>query len=92
MENSPRLAVIRAFLISDGSNKVMKGGLTCSSVVEDKFQISNQFGGISKDTWIISDNLEELEEPQEQEDIIEKNQSISISTALTSRNAENLFG
>jgi uncharacterized circularly permuted ATP-grasp superfamily protein len=33
----------------------MKGGLTRSSVVEDKFQISNQFGGISKDTWIISD-------------------------------------
>jgi uncharacterized circularly permuted ATP-grasp superfamily protein len=32
----------------------MKGGLTRSSVVEDKFQISNQFGGISKkDTWII---------------------------------------
>lgn len=91
----PRLAVIRAFLISDGSNyRVMKGGLTRSSVVEDKFQISNQFGGISKDTWIISDNLEELEEPQErQEDIIEikKNNPISISTALTSRNAENLF-
>jgi uncharacterized circularly permuted ATP-grasp superfamily protein len=27
-------------------------GLTRSSVEEDKFQISNQFGGISKDTWI----------------------------------------
>jgi hypothetical protein len=68
-----------------------EGGLTRSSVVEDEFQISNQFGGISN-TWIISDNLEELEEPQERkEDIIEiKNQSIS-STALTSRNAENLF-
>jgi uncharacterized circularly permuted ATP-grasp superfamily protein len=37
----------------------MKGGLTRSSVVEDKFQISNQFGGISKDTWIISDEGQE---------------------------------
>jgi uncharacterized circularly permuted ATP-grasp superfamily protein/uncharacterized alpha-E superfamily protein len=91
----PRLAVIRAFLISDGANyKVMKGGLTRSSVVEDKFQISNQFGGISKDTWIISDKLQELKEPQEQLEHsieIKKPNPISISTALTSRNAENLF-
>jgi uncharacterized circularly permuted ATP-grasp superfamily protein len=40
----------------------MKGGLTRSSVVEDKFQISNQFGGISKDTWIISDEGQESQE------------------------------
>jgi uncharacterized circularly permuted ATP-grasp superfamily protein len=33
-----------------------------SSVVEDKFQISNQFGGISKDTWIISDEGQESQE------------------------------
>jgi uncharacterized circularly permuted ATP-grasp superfamily protein len=48
----------------------MKGGLTRSSVVEDKFQISNQFGGISKDTWIISDEGQESRE-QEQEHNIE---------------------
>jgi hypothetical protein len=61
------------------------------SKIISKFRIN--LGG-TKDTWIISDNLEELEEPQEQqqEDIIEvKNNPISISTALTSRNAENLF-
>ena len=91
----PRLAVIRAFLISDGKKyKVMQGGLTRSSVVEDKFQISNQFGGISKDTWIISDNLLELQELQDQQDqIIEIKQTnqVSTNTALTSRNAENLF-
>ncbi|WP_366186859.1 circularly permuted type 2 ATP-grasp protein [Flavobacterium ovatum] len=91
----PRLAVIRAFLISDGKNyKVMQGGLTRSSVIEDKFQISNQFGGISKDTWIITDNLkEQLEEEEQKEQIIEikKSNQVSRSTALTSRNAENLF-
>ncbi|MFT4983538.1 MAG: putative circularly permuted ATP-grasp superfamily protein [Flavobacterium sp.] len=91
----PRLAVIRAFLISDGSNyKVMKGGLTRSSAVEDKFQISNQFGGISKDTWIISDSPQELQKPQEQQQHsieVKRTNQVSISTALTSRNAENLF-
>ena len=91
----PRLAVIRAFLTSDGKNyKVMQGGLTRSSVVEDKFQISNQFGGISKDTWIVTDNLrEQQEQPKPLDDIIEvkKSSQVSKSTALTSRNAENLF-
>jgi uncharacterized circularly permuted ATP-grasp superfamily protein/uncharacterized alpha-E superfamily protein len=91
----PRLAVIRAFLISDGKNyKVMQGGLTRSSVIEDKFQISNQFGGISKDTWIISDNLQEQQMPPVHLDqIIEvkKSSQVSRSASLTSRNAENLF-
>jgi uncharacterized circularly permuted ATP-grasp superfamily protein len=40
----------------------MKGGLTRSSVVEDKFQISNQFGGISKDTWISDEGQESQEQ------------------------------
>lgn len=91
----PRLAVIRVFVVSDGeSYKVMQGGLTRSSVIEDKFQISNQFGGISKDTWVISDNLQEAQEAQElQEQTIEikKSSQIASSAALTSRNAENLF-
>jgi hypothetical protein len=49
--------------------------------------------GISKDTWIISDSLQELQKPQEQQHSIEvkRTNQVSISTALTSRNAENLF-
>jgi hypothetical protein len=53
-------------LISDGSNyKVMKGDLL---VVQSKRinQISNQFGDF-KNTWIISDSLQELQKPQEQQ-------------------------
>lgn len=90
----PRLAVIRAFIVSDGKNyTVMQGGLTRSSVVEDAFQISNQFGGISKDTWIVSDELQEQQEQQEQQQVIEikKTHQIAKSSVLTSRNAENLF-
>jgi hypothetical protein len=45
--------------------KVMKGGLTRSSVVEDKFQISNQFGW--NFTWIISDEGQESQEQEEQQ-------------------------
>ncbi|AWG20166.1 hypothetical protein FFWV33_00825 [Flavobacterium faecale] len=91
----PRLAVIRAFLVSDGKEyTVMQGGLTRGSVIEDKFQISNQFGGISKDTWIISDEVKEVQEVVElQDQVIEvkKASHVSRNIALTSRNAENLF-
>lgn len=93
----PRLAVIRAYVVSDGNNyTVMQGGLTRSSVVKDAFQISNQFGGISKDTWIVADELQEAKNQEEQQDLpqiieIKKPRPIVKSSALTSRNAENLF-
>jgi uncharacterized circularly permuted ATP-grasp superfamily protein/uncharacterized alpha-E superfamily protein len=84
----PRFAALRAFLIADGENyKVMQGGLTRSSAVKGRFEISNQLGGISKDTWIISDNpIEYLERGTERK--ITTNQ---LKNSLTSRNAENLF-
>jgi hypothetical protein len=80
-------------LISDGSNyKVMKGDLL---VVQSKRINSIQsIWGISKDTWIISDSLQELQKPQEQQQHsieVKRTNQVSISTALTSRNAENLF-
>ena len=84
----PRFAALRAFLIADGEDyKVMQGGLTRSSAVKGKFEISNQLGGISKDTWIISDTpTEYLEQPVER-----KNTNNQLNNSLTSRNAENLF-
>ena len=58
----PRYAAMRAFLVSDGDEyKVMQGGLTRSSAVKGKFEISNQLGGISKDTWIITDTPTEYQ-------------------------------
>jgi uncharacterized circularly permuted ATP-grasp superfamily protein/uncharacterized alpha-E superfamily protein len=84
----PRFAALRAFLIADGEGyKVMQGGLTRSSGVKGKFEISNQFGGISKDTWIITDTPSEYKENSIERKIT-NNQS---KNSLTSRNAENLF-
>jgi uncharacterized circularly permuted ATP-grasp superfamily protein/uncharacterized alpha-E superfamily protein len=84
----PRFAALRAFLIADGKDyKVMQGGLTRSSAVKGKFEISNQLGGISKDTWIISDTPTEYQENS----IERKNTNNQLKNSLTSRNAENLF-
>ncbi|WP_255066607.1 circularly permuted type 2 ATP-grasp protein [Lacihabitans sp. LS3-19] len=84
----PRLASLRAFMVSDGNDyKVMQGGLTRSSSVKDKFVISNQLGGISKDTWIVSDRPNEYFERV----VVRKSQQNQQSNSLTSRNAENLF-
>ncbi|TDD97822.1 circularly permuted type 2 ATP-grasp protein [Flavobacterium cellulosilyticum] len=84
----PRYAAFRAFLIADGDDyKVMNGGLTRSSVVKGKFEISNQFGGISKDTWIITDTPNTFLDKQTER----KNTNNQLNNSLTSRNAENLF-
>jgi hypothetical protein len=68
-------------------------GLTRSSVEEDKFQypINLDF----KDTWIISDSLQELQKPQEQQQHsieVKRTNQVFYKYGLTSRNAENLFG
>jgi uncharacterized circularly permuted ATP-grasp superfamily protein/uncharacterized alpha-E superfamily protein len=84
----PRYAALRAFLIADGDDyKLMQGGLTRSSVVKDKFEISNQLGGISKDTWIITD----LPTVYQEKNVERKNSNNQLNNSLTSRNAENLF-
>ncbi|WP_281336259.1 circularly permuted type 2 ATP-grasp protein [Flavobacterium eburneipallidum] len=84
----PRYAAIRAFLVATADGyKVMQGGLTRSSAVKDKFEISNQLGGISKDTWIITDAPSEYVERS----VERKNSNNQLNNSLTSRNAENLF-
>jgi uncharacterized circularly permuted ATP-grasp superfamily protein/uncharacterized alpha-E superfamily protein len=84
----PRFAAIRTFLVSDGNDyKVMQGGLTRSSPVKDKFVISNQLGGFSKDTWIVTDTPTEHYEHI----VIRKTSNNQHNNSLTSRNAENLF-
>ncbi|HQR50790.1 MAG TPA: circularly permuted type 2 ATP-grasp protein, partial [Methylophilaceae bacterium] len=51
----PRQALLRCFLVAraDGYT-VMPGGLTRSAPEKGDMPISNQMGGISKDTWIIA--------------------------------------
>ncbi len=51
----PRNALFRSFLVSNGASyTAMTGGLTRTSTDAGNFLISNQSGGNSKDTWIIS--------------------------------------
>jgi uncharacterized circularly permuted ATP-grasp superfamily protein/uncharacterized alpha-E superfamily protein len=84
----PRYAALRAFLVSDENGyHVMQGGLTRSSPVKDRFVISNQYGGLSKDTWIVSDKTESVPEKIVVHSATQVNKHIS----LPSRSAENLF-
>lgn len=84
----PRFAALRAYLVSDGKNyQVMEGGLTRSSAVRDRFEISHQYGGFSKDTWIVSDKV--LDTPQKI--VVQQTASVIHHTSLPSRSAENLF-
>ncbi|GAB3962265.1 circularly permuted type 2 ATP-grasp protein [Spirosoma harenae] len=84
----PRYAAIRAFLTATPTGyQVMDGGLTRSSAQKDKFTFSNQYGSISKDTWIISDEAEVIRERIKLP--ITVNQQAKAS--LPSRSAENLY-
>ena len=51
-----RNAVFRSYVVADSENKsykVMPGGLSRSSPKQGAFLVSNQTGGISKDTWVL---------------------------------------
>lgn len=84
----PRYAALRAFLVADEKGyHVMQGGLTRSSRVKDRFQISNQHGGFSKDTWIVSDETAEAQERV----VLNNPASVNKHISLPSRSAENLY-
>jgi len=84
----PRYAALRAFLVADENGyHVMQGGLTRSSPVKDRFVISNQYGGLSKDTWIVSDKTESVQEKI----VLHTVSSVNKHISLPSRSAENLF-
>jgi uncharacterized alpha-E superfamily protein len=49
----PRYTVLRTFLVaSKGDYEIMPGGLTRCSPEKGSFLVSNQDGGIAKDTWV----------------------------------------
>lgn len=51
----PRNALFRGFLVSNNDSYIaMAGGLTRTAAKTGNTLISNQLGGISKDTWVIS--------------------------------------
>lgn len=85
-----RNAVLRNFVVASGNDYVvMPGGLTRVARQKDNFVVSNQAGGISKDTWVLATEPDkptsiwtDSKRQQLQERLIEP---------LTSRAADNLF-
>ncbi len=86
-----RNAVIRCFAVyNDDAYTFMPGGLTRVSLDKDQFNVSNQSGAVSKDTWVLADNDEVLRTPPV---FLKTNdqQITAISEPLSSRAADNLF-
>ncbi|HEY8095552.1 MAG TPA: circularly permuted type 2 ATP-grasp protein [Methylobacter sp.] len=86
----PRFSVLRNFVVAGGDGyQVMPGGLTRIARQQDDFIVSNQAGGISKDTWVLAD------EPDQQVSLwFQPGRDVVLSAVtepLTSRAANNLF-
>ncbi|MDD1617446.1 MAG: hypothetical protein CG439_2572, partial [Methylococcaceae bacterium NSP1-2] len=86
----PRNAVLRTFAVASGDEYVvMSGGLTRVARQKDNFIVSNQAGGISKDTWVLA---AEPDKPVSIWTQPRRNQLIeAVIEPLTSRAADNLF-
>lgn len=84
-------SLIRSFLVSHNNSYVaMPGGLTRSSPAESSFVISNQSGGISKDTWVLSSG-DEHEQSVKLQLKTDDTPATLHKRALPSHTAENLF-
>ncbi|CAA9890816.1 conserved hypothetical protein [Candidatus Methylobacter favarea] len=86
----PRNAVLRNFIVAGRDDyEVMPGGLTRIAREKDNFVVSNQAGGISKDTWVLAS------EPEKHVSLWSQTGrnfvSEAVSESLPSRAADNLF-
>lgn len=84
-----RNAVFRSYVIADSENnnyKVMPGGLSRSSPEKGAFLVSNQTGGISKDTWVLGKSKEPIT-------VVSKSIKAQplVRNVLPSRTGERLF-
>jgi len=88
---TPCHSLFRSFLVShNNSYMAMPGGLTRTNSAEDSFVISNQLGGISKDTWVLSADEEE-QHPLTLQLRTEGSPCPVHKRSLPSHTAENLF-
>lgn len=89
---APRPMVLRTFLVARGdSYAVMPGGLTRVSPHQHEILISNQRGGISKDTWVLASEQESqvsLMAPKQRPAVIALTRS---GGEIPSRVADSLF-
>ncbi len=87
-----RDALFRSFAVSNnGSYTAMEGGLTRTSGDVGNYIISNQLGGISKDTWIISAEPGSALNLRKEMENVSENGIAYKSDVLPSHTAENLF-
>jgi uncharacterized alpha-E superfamily protein len=86
----PRHAVLRTFLMArEDAFAVMPGGLTRVAAGPDRPLVSNQLGGVGKDTWVIAS------EPERQQSLLASTGQPALTPAsvaeIPSRVADNLF-
>ncbi len=84
-----RNSVFRSYIVADtekGSYYVMPGGLSRSSSIQGVFIISNQSGGISKDTWVLGPAPAETNGAKAAPIILQQ-----VKNVLPSRTGESLF-
>lgn len=85
----PRHAVMRTFLAAQADGyAVMPGGLTRTAVRKNELNVSNQAGGISKDTWILADTVEPTISLWQQ---VGRSGPATKRSIVPSRAADNLF-
>ena len=86
----PRNAVLRNFVVANGKEyQVMPGGLTRVAQGKDDLVVSNQAGGISKDTWVLATEPSPPVTPVVQSG---RTQLMDpVTEPLTSRAADHLF-
>ncbi len=88
----PVHALFRSFAVSDnGGYTIMNGGLTRTSLDKENIIISNQLGGFSKDTWVLSDEDSTILHIKKEHDYLHEHRNDYKSNFLPSRTAENLF-
>jgi len=86
----PRPAVIRTFLVTDGTDySVMPGGLARVAPAGDSLRVSNQLGGIGKDIWLLAS------EPEREDSLLGQTDRPATTRRLgnevSSRVADNLY-
>jgi uncharacterized circularly permuted ATP-grasp superfamily protein/uncharacterized alpha-E superfamily protein len=82
-------AIVRSYLVADMDKQVyhvMPGGLSRSFPIKGEFIISNQSGGISKDTWVLGPSPESQVKPAVNQPVLRQ-----VKNILPSRTGESLF-
>lgn len=88
----PCNALFRSFVVSDDTSyTVMEGGLTRTSVDKNNIIISNQLGGFSKDTWVISGEESSSFSIKKEQEYVQEQSRSGMHEFIPSRTAENLF-